>query len=145
MKAVLALLVLLIVAFLGYVRLAPSDPARWNVDPVTANDPGPGGVRFAPGTMAYAMPAAELMQKINDIALSEPRTTLLAGSVAALQATYVARTRWIGFPDYITIRAIPAGDGATLAILSRLRFGGSDLGMNRARLGRWLQALDAVQ
>jgi uncharacterized protein (DUF1499 family) len=95
--------------------------------------------------MAYAMPAAELMQKINDIALSEPRTTLLAGSVAALQATYVARTRWIGFPDYITIRAIPAGDGATLAILSRLRFGGSDLGMNRARLGRWLQALDAVQ
>ncbi len=145
MKIAVVIVLLLVAAILGYVRLAPSEPARWNVDPLTAADPGPGGVKIAAGTTTYALSAAKLMQEINDIALAEPRTSLLAGSVADLQATYVSRTKWLGFPDYITIRAIPEGDGSTLAILSRLRFGASDLGVNRARIDRWLQALKAIQ
>ena len=56
----------------------------------------------------------------------------------------MSRTRWIGFPDYITVSAVPAPGGAQLAVLSRLRFGRGDLGVNRARLDRWLRLLETV-
>ena len=41
MKTALILLALLVVAGAAWVRLAPSDPARWHVDPAGAV-PGPG-------------------------------------------------------------------------------------------------------
>jgi uncharacterized protein (DUF1499 family) len=37
----------------------------------------------------------------------------------------------------------PAGEGSTLAIYSRSLIGRSDLGVNRARVTRWLAALEA--
>ncbi len=77
------------------------------------------------------------------VALSEPRTTRLAGAPAEGWTTYVQRSGLFGFPDYISVRVIEAegGDGAMLAIYSRSRYGHSDLGVNAKRIRRWLSTV----
>ena len=62
---------------------------------------------------------------------------LLAGDPGE-HATWIARTALLAFPDYVSIRLIPEGDGTRIVALSRSRFGYSDRGVNRARLGRWI-------
>ena len=142
MRSFALLLLLAAVGLMAYIRLAPSDPARWHVDPLTAGDPGEGGVLLTPpDAPVLATTPQALMEAFDAIAMAEPRVTRLAGGVAEGHATYIARTRIMGFPDYISVRALPAGEGATLAVLSRLRFGRSDMGVNRARLDRWMAGL----
>jgi uncharacterized protein (DUF1499 family) len=47
------------------------------------------------------------------------------------------------FPDTVDIEVLPVGDNqSTLAIYSRSLIGRSDLGVNRARVERWLAKLD---
>ncbi len=135
--------VVLLAAGLVYFRLAPSDPAVWHVDPVTAPDPGKGHARIVPPEApVVAMTPEELMTRLDAIAMSEPRTTRLAGSVAEGFVTYVARSKLFGFPDYVSVKALPAESGATLAIFSRQRFGLEDMGVNRDRVTRWLAQLE---
>ena len=52
--------------------------------------------------------------------------------------TYVHRTTVFGFPDYISVKAVPEGDGAALIVWSRSRYGHSDLGVNKERIDAWL-------
>ena len=145
MKAILALIVLLLAAAMAFVRLAPSDPDVWHVDPLKAPDPGDGGVRLLPdASKLYPLPPASLLAAFDLVAREEPRTDRLAGSVEDGQITYVARSLVWGFPDYITVTAVPEGEGARLAVYSRLRFGRGDMGVNRKRLDRWLHRLDAI-
>ena len=58
-----------------------------------------------------------------------------------LAATYVQTSALLAFPDYISVKAVPVGDGAGLVIWSRSRFGKSDLGVNRERIEEWLAKL----
>ncbi len=145
---VFIVLVLGVIGVVAYVRLAPSDPAQWHVDPVAAEDPGPAGVRYVPTAEGgpvpvYPVPPEDLIVTFDAFAMAQPRVTRLAGSTAEGRITYIARTKWWGFPDYMTVEALALGpDRSTLAILSRLRFGGSDLGVNRARTDAWLRAFD---
>lgn len=145
MRTVLLLLALAAAGLALYVRLAPSDPARWHVDPVGAAAPGDGGVKIAPpDAPVFAATPEAVMDALDAVAMATPRVTRLAGSVAEGHVTYVARSRFWGFPDYVTVKVLPEPEtgGATLAILSRLRFGGSDLGVNRARAEAWLGAVE---
>jgi uncharacterized protein (DUF1499 family) len=75
-----------------------------------------------------------------------PRTTLLSRSEDGLHLTLVQRTALLRFPDYIDVSIQPApggnGDGSTIAIYSRSRFGYSDLGVNRKRVEDWMAALE---
>lgn len=151
---------LLLLAFAGtaagcaWFRMAPDDPARWHVDPLAAARPdSPNSYLLAPEGEAGAPTDGEapvwpvspqaLMAAFDQMALSQPRTERIAGSVEDLRATYVQRSAFWGFPDYISVRALPAEDGATLAIFSRSRYGYSDLGVNETRVSSWLDALDA--
>lgn len=60
------------------------------------------------------------------------------------QDRYVARTRVMRFPDTIDVLIVERDAGrATLALYSRSQIGRSDLGANRARLGRWIARLAA--
>lgn len=148
MRWILIALVIAAAGLLAYIRLAPSDAARWHVDPGQAQDPGPRGALLS---KAVSLAPAEALARLAEIALAEPRTVLLAGSPAEGRLTFVARSRVFGFPDYVTVSAAPNaqvdaqgqgdGEGAQLHILSRLRFGGSDLGVNAARAARWLAQL----
>ncbi|MEM8631146.1 MAG: DUF1499 domain-containing protein [Pseudomonadota bacterium] len=146
MRLILALILVAVIGVLAYIRLAPSDPDHWNVDPLTATSPAPGGVLMLPegGDMTspvFSMTPPELLTAFDRIARGTPRTSVLAGSVEAGRITYIVRSRVFGFPDYVTVAAVPADDGAQLAVLSRLRFGSSDLGVNKARLEGWLAQL----
>lgn len=134
-------------AFAGFIRLAPLDPARWHVSLAEPRRTGkPNDVRLRPegGDIAapvFALPPADLAAKIAALALAEPHTRLLAGSVAEQHMTFVQRSALWGFPDLITVETLPAPGGATLRLWSRARFGYSDFGINRARATRWLAAL----
>lgn len=145
MRIVLILLALGLAGLALYIRLAPSDPARWHVDPVAAPDPGQGGIRLVPPEApVFAASPQAVIEAIDAVAMATPRVTRLAGSVGEGHVTYVARSRLWGFPDYVSVKVLPddATGGATVAILSRLRFGGSDMGVNRARVEAWLGAVE---
>lgn len=133
---VLVALGLALVIFGIWVRIAPNDAAYWHVDPATAPDPtSPNFARvdqmtsLAPGQAAAAI------------------TTQAQGEGAAriagddLFGTWIARTRVMGYPDFVSIRLIPEGSGTRVVAFSRSRFGYSDQGVNRARLRRWMATL----
>ena len=126
------LIVILGIAGIAYVRYGRSDPVDWHVDPlVTANQDLVDGVR------RRVADAPGLMERLHLIALETPRTEVLAGSVEEGHITYVTRSRWMGFPDYATVKR----DDGQLEIWSRLRFGKTDMGVNKARIDGWLQRL----
>jgi Protein of unknown function (DUF1499) len=55
------------------------------------------------------------------------------------QDRYIQRTRLMRFPDTINIRFIPLTETtSTLAIFSRSQLGYSDMGVNLARIRRWM-------
>ena len=131
-KMALWAVVALVVGAGAYVRLTPSDPARWHVALVSTESQNlPGGV------LRVVETGPDGLQRLDEIAQTTPRTTVLAGSVSEGMVTYITRTKWIGFPDYTTAQQ----DGDTLRIHGRLRFGRKDFGVNRARVDGWLTAL----
>jgi uncharacterized protein (DUF1499 family) len=125
--------ILIVVAGLAWIRLAPSDPAVWHVDPkVTADQDLAGGVR-------RRIPATEdTFAQLDRIILATPRTEVLAGSVEDGKITYITRSKWMGFPDYTTVMR----NETVLELFARLRFGQSDTGVNKARVDGWLERLD---
>lgn len=129
MKLLAVLFVVLIAAGLAFIRLAPSDPARWHQMPesVTNRDLEGGAMRRIEGDLAT----------LDAIIHDTPRTRVLAGSLDQGMITYVTRSRVFGFPDYTTVRQ----SDDMLEIYGRLRFGKSDLGVNAARIERWLDRL----
>ena len=151
MKIALLLLALIAVGGLAWIRLAPSDPARWHVDPgyamefggLTAFPPGPDSVVPVEGgaramiTMFDITPEAALAE-LDAIAVASPRTLRLAGSPAEGRITWVTRSAAFGFPDYTTAEVRPSEPMVNIDIYARLRFGRSDFGVNAARLRGWL-------
>lgn len=130
----------------AYVRLAPSDAARWHEDPrLVARPASPNFhlIRMVGGDAmprVFARSPATLAQNLYDIALADG-AVLLAGSVASGHMTFVSRSRMMGFPDYTSVLVEQAGEGAMVLGFARARFGHSDLGVNKARLDRWLAAI----
>ncbi len=70
-------------------------------------------------------------------ALATPRTTLLAGSAGEGLLTFQTRSLIWGFPDYTTVTV----ENGLLIVYGRLRFGRSDIGVNKARILSWLASL----
>ncbi|MCK0151016.1 DUF1499 domain-containing protein [Marivita sp. S6314] len=133
MKMIFWAILLIVIAGLAWIRLAPSDPDVWHVDPkVTADQDLAGGVR-------RRIPAQEgTFAQLDRIILATPRTEVLAGSVEDGKVTYITRSQWMGFPDYTTVMA----NDDVLELHARLRFGQSDMGVNKARVDDWLARLE---
>lgn len=129
LAGVLLLILGLLVVVAVYARMAPSDPARWHEMPgaVINRD-------LAGGAMRVVGAGEDGLARLDAIIRDTPRTSVLAGSVDEGMITYVTRSAVFGFPDYTTIRA----NGPQIEIYARLRFGASDLGVNAARVERWL-------
>jgi len=61
-----------------------------------------------------------------------------------LRLVLVQRSLIFRFPDTITVQVFPQTEGgSTLAIYSRSNYGRSDLGVNKARVQRWLGLIAA--
>jgi uncharacterized protein (DUF1499 family) len=91
----------------------------------------------------YAMPPADLLARLEEIALAETNTRALPCE-REHTARVIQYTRLMRFPDTIDVEAFAApGDRSTLAIYSRSLLGREDFGVNRARIARWLAKLDA--
>ena len=117
---------------LAYIRLTPSDVAQWHT-PVDASE----NKNFKAGVVRIVETGADGLARLDAIVTQTPRTQVLAGSVDSGMVTYITRSKVFGFPDYTTAQQ----DGDTLKIFARLRFGGSDTGVNGARVKRWITAL----
>lgn len=115
-----------------WVRVAPSEPSRWHV-PVS----GEGDAAFKAGVRRVIAGDAAVMARLDGVIRDTARTRVLAGSVSEGRITYVTRSALWGFPDYTTVEL----RNGQIAILGRLRFGRSDLGVNKARVDGWLKAL----
>ncbi|MDD7969604.1 DUF1499 domain-containing protein [Roseinatronobacter alkalisoli] len=148
-KLVFIVILLLAVAVTAYIRLAPSDPARWHEDPRLVARPKTPNFHLIRMVGGDAMPPVfqtspeSLAARLDDIARGDG-AQLLAGSVAQGHMTYVTRTPIMGYPDYTTVLIEPAGEGAALLAFARARFGHSDMGHNRARLNRWIATLQGA-
>ena len=125
-------IIAVVIGGLAYIRLAPSDPSVWNTDPQVLSDQD-----LRDGVRRRFDGDAARMAQLERIILSTPRTEKLAGSVEEGRVTYITRSQWMGFPDYTTVQL---ADGE-IELYARLRFGRSDLGVNKARVDGWLQAL----
>ena len=144
-----------IIALLGamaYVRLAPTDIARFHIAlngpdrpsemRITLLPPGSDPVILITGgayadLFADAQTAKSLLARLDAIALATPRTERVAGSVEEGRITWETRSALWGFPDYTTAEIGAAG----LTLYARLRFGREDMGVNAKRLTEWLAAL----
>lgn len=140
--AVLGCILAVAATLAAYVRLAPSDPSRWHVDPLTAPVPKGNGwlLRDGDGSAPAPFLAADpvtVLDALDRIAMSTPRTRRLAGSAQDGRITWITRTRLLGFPDYTTAAVTSADGGTRLVILARQRFGLGDQGVNRARVEDW--------
>lgn len=144
MRAVLLVLILLVAA-MAYIRLAPSDPARWHRF-TSPKAPGlyPGAGSFEVRRVVVSDPKTVFDLVLHQIEAT-PRTRLLTGGPEEGFVTYMTRSALWGFPDYttayLTRNDAQAGGLTTLTIHGRLRFGHADLGVNRARIEAWLAAL----
>ncbi|MEQ9038395.1 MAG: DUF1499 domain-containing protein [Silicimonas sp.] len=142
MKTLLISLLLIVAAGMLWIRLAPIDRDLWHVEPAETDDPKRSGVRFI-GREAPRYPAdpENVLTTFYEIAMNEPRTRLLEGDIDEGMLTFVSRSRFFGFADFITVMAVSEGDVTKLSIASRARVGtrAYDWGVNAQRLDRWLQ------
>ena len=93
----------------------------------------------------YAVPVDDLRRTFRRLIDAEPRSERVAADVTAHTERYVIRTNLMRFPDTIRVQFIDLGNHtSTLAIYAQAQIGYSDRGVNKARLRRWLQALDAL-
>jgi uncharacterized protein (DUF1499 family) len=93
----------------------------------------------------FAVDASGLRAAMAKVIASEPRIALVHTNDAALTERYIQRSALLGFPDTVVVRYIDQPEGrSTLAMYSRSQLGRSDLGVNKARLERWLGKLRQV-
>ena len=78
------------------------------------------------------------------VATAEDRTELVAESLAIDQRVYVQRSETFGFPDTVRVQIVSLPEGVSAILYSRSRYGFSDLGVNRRRLRRWVDAVVAA-
>jgi hypothetical protein len=90
----------------------------------------------------YNIPPADLYAGIIATGPTLPRTYILDSEPQALQAAYVARSRFSNYPDITELAVIPEPNNQSgLIIYSRALYGAGDYGVNREHVAAWLQTL----
>lgn len=144
MRTLFILAVILVAAVIGaavYFRTVPMPAEVWHVDPGIVTPPDSPNFELLAGDGAPVFDATPdvVAARIDAIATADG-ADLIGGSLAEGEMTYVARSRIMGFPDAISIRLVPVDGGTRMDIFSRSRFGYSDMGVNAARVARWIEA-----
>ncbi len=141
-----------------FIRSVAHDPQVWHVDPRNVEDSDtPNDFRLIKSDLTefrvhmeaptYAVNAATLSEAFDRFVMGQPRVERVAGSTQAGWVTYVQRSETLAFPDYISVQFYDYGDTgtSTIAIYSRSRFGHSDMGVNEARVKRWVASIASFE
>jgi len=113
----------------------PTSPNSYYVAPVGFSSAKPNSI-----SPTYNIGVEKLLVFWQVMIAEQPRIKILAKS--QYQISYVQRTKWLGFPDYIDVKLISISPTqSTLAIFSRSKYGYSDFGVNKRRVNHWLQSL----
>lgn len=138
---IFGLVVLAVLGLMAFVRLAPMEAARWHVAPGVATAPADQVMPMTGAAAVFISTAkgapADVLARLDAVAMATPRTERLAGSVEEGRITWVTRSALWGFPDATTAELRPDG----VQVFARLRFGREDMGVNAKRLEAWLAAL----
>lgn len=97
----------------------------------------------------FAIDQEALLTRLDAAAAAEDRVATLTpaweGADPSQTRAYVQRSALFGFPDVVSVAAVDLSENgaarASIAIYSRSVYGYSDLGVNSARVSRWLDAL----
>ena len=116
----------------------PSKPNNYLLSDQTGGRPadGPGAV--------YGVDEKALKQALLQALVGEPRLEVVNAAPDAAQWEFVQRSQIFRFADDIVIEFAPADgveNGTKLSIFSASRVGYSDMGVNKARVTRWLDKL----
>ena len=139
MKTAFWIVAVLIAATAIWVRVAPFDARRWHVDPADAPEQRPGAYKAQ--LEVPKMSPEDALALVQAIAEGSPRTKQLFGTVQEGRISFLTRSRFWGFPDVTTVSARRTDAGTELIFYARLRFGGDDMGVNRARVKSWISSL----
>lgn len=139
----LIIIVVAVAGLMAYIRLAPADLDSIHQPSYPADIGDRDDAGSFQATRQITTPGADILQAIDVVILRTPRTKRIAGDVEDGILTYETRSLIMGFPDYTTvwIDSTIAGEGPHVNIRGQLRFGQSDMGVNKARIQGWLAEL----
>lgn len=142
---ILSTVFLIIIIVLCYIRFAKPNDSNWHIDPelVAQNDLRNSFLNNSKsGNFSYyAVPIKDLYLKLYEIAEAD-KCQRVFGNIDEGLITFVCRSRFWGFPDYISISFKEHETGkSSLSVFSRSRFGVYDFGKNKKRMKKWLKQL----
>ncbi len=92
----------------------------------------------------FALPQAEVLRAVQQAVASERGVQEVAADANAGTLRFVQRSRVMGFPDTINIKVVPTPDGGSAVLIySRSKLGRGDMGVNLARIQRWIKLIEA--
>ncbi len=138
---VILVIIFIYLASTLYFRFMPIDIAKYDHSPIDAPSDGKPHEYRLIGEKApvYHASVTDLAKTVDAYITSQPRTKRLAGSTEDQPMTYVQRSFFMGFPDYISVEVQNVDkDHARMNILSRSHYGVDDLGVNKSRIEHWV-------
>lgn len=134
----------------GPAGLPPPEPIDWPRLQLPASPNA--WLAAPPGSIAARHEAVPLLPVAPDAAWEElrrlgdrfRRVWKLAEWPELRQVQWVARTRWMNFPDLVSGAVIEMPGGAGLFLYSRSLLGHTDFGVNRRRVAVWRAALQTA-
>lgn len=92
----------------------------------------------------FARPVGDVFPAVQDAVVREPGVEQVAADAGQGTLRFVQRSRLLGFPDTINVKVVPTKDGRIAVLLySRSQIGRGDMGVNRARIERWIRMIAA--
>lgn len=93
----------------------------------------------------FPLEVVRLRNRWVEMVALEPRVRMVAADADRRHLVFIQRSAFFRFPDVITVEFIPLdAEHATLAVLSRARYGHLDFGVNAARIEAWIAKLQAM-
>ncbi len=147
LKAIVLISVALIFGLIAFVRLAPVQKDKYDIDPEQAgfaNNPGGFFVHPQNGDMespSFEMDSQTLFERVQNAAET------LGGERVSGEfedfATFVFYSKIMRFPDFMSVKVVRDEQGRARPIIyARLHYGKSDFQVNRRRV---LQILEMIQ
>ncbi len=87
----------------------------------------------------FAKPFGDVFLSIQNAVVHEPGLEQVDADAGQGTLRFVQRSRLMGFPDTINVKVVPTADGGSAVLIySRSQLGKGDMGVNLARVERWI-------